>query len=194
MCTITKSYHNNCYNIAGLITWLVLCLLSFQLGYSQVEPSVSVLSYPVEYKKNGKTIKEAMSRQSISKSEALRKGEIDRLEFPDTKLCVRSSQIHGVALHTLPGKFFAEGDTVAFAFTKVSSTGVFGVDYIETQFGAFVNNCESPNVSVAKAEHGLVMIAIKKILPNTEICASYRQFGKLFPGDETLYYLVPGSR
>ncbi|MBX3101894.1 MAG: hypothetical protein KF690_05250 [Bacteroidetes bacterium] len=146
----------------------------------------------VEYKVSGHAKTDTVSRVSKRFRDMLLNGEIERADLPGTDLCLRKSRVSGLALHTKPGRSYKAGDVIAYAFVKKYDTGYFSSDYEETQFGAFVNDAQTPNARCEKVADGILLIATAPIPPNTEIACSYRQFLALFPGDPTVgLFIVP---
>ena len=107
----------------------------------------------------------------------------DYLKWKNTPLAICPSLIHGVGLFCDSTSKFSAGQDVGMAFIKVSGTGLFIGDYLETNIGMFVNNSQNPNVEIVMAPQGLIMRALVDIGPNIEITASYQSLIDLFPDD-----------
>jgi len=72
----------------------------------------------------------------------------------------------------------------------VASTGVFMDDYYESNIGMFVNDSQIPNVEIVSSAQGLMMRALTAIGPNTEIVSRYQDIIDLFPGDNSVAFLI----
>lgn len=112
------------------------------------------------------------------------------LEWNNCPFAICPSPIDGVGLYTDSTSSFAAGQDVGWAFIKVAATGIFMDDYYETNIGMFVNDSQSPNVEIVTSPQGLMMRAITAIGPNTEIISRYQDIIDLFPGDNTVKFLI----
>lgn len=144
----------------------------------------------VRYKLDSKNIIDTVARPSKSFRKLLLEDKISQAELIGSQLCIRKSSIAQLGLFTASGTSYSAGDTIAQVFIKVGSTGLFATDYIETQYGGFVNHGAVPNAQVVFSTQGLAIVALKRIPSSTEISCSYSQLLSLFPGDKTIGFLI----
>jgi hypothetical protein len=130
-----------------------------------------------------------LSRESIffwSKS-----GQIPvYLEWENTSFALCKSTIRGTGLFTNTSGSFTTGQDVGLLFIKVGTSGKFIKDYYQSNAGYFVNDSQTPNVTVVSTSQGLMMQAISDIYPNTEIVASFQSIIAMFPNDPTVKFVV----
>jgi len=112
------------------------------------------------------------------------------LKWENAPFSIRPSNISGVGLFTDSTSSFTSGQNVGWAFTKFSNTGSFMYDYIESNIGMYINDSQTPNVSVISTPQGLMMKAATNIAPNTEIIARYQDIINMFPNDESVKLLI----
>jgi hypothetical protein len=112
------------------------------------------------------------------------------LDWKNSAFAISPSTIDGVGLFTNSQSSFTTGQDVGWAFIKVASTGHFMDDYYESNIGMFVNDSQTPNVEIVSSPQGLMMRAVSNIGPNTEIVARYKDIIDLFPGDNTVKFLI----
>jgi len=107
------------------------------------------------------------------------------VKWKSLPFAVLRSSISGVGLFTDSSSSFSLGQQIGFAFVKRSTSGRFNFDYIETNFGSFINDSETPNMDVELTDNGVVFKSNQSIPPHTELTVSYRAIIDLFPDDET---------
>lgn len=112
------------------------------------------------------------------------------LKWNNCPFAICPSQIDGVGLFTDSLSSFTVGQDVSWAFIKVAATGSFMEDYYESNPGMFINDSQQPNVEIISTPQGLLMRALTAIGPNTEIVARYQDIINLFPGDNTVKFLI----
>jgi len=110
----------------------------------------------------------------------------DYVKWKNQPFAVNPSSISGVGLFTDSTHSFSSGQTIGFAFFKVSASGNFELDYVESNIGSFVNNSDNPNMEIESTSQGLVLKAKQYIGPNTELTASYPSLINLFPNDPSV--------
>jgi len=112
------------------------------------------------------------------------------LKWKNAPFAVRPSIISGVGLFTDSTSSFSTGQDIGWAFTKFSNTGSFMYDYIESNIGIYINDSQTPNVTITQTPQGLMMTASTYIAPNTEIVARYQDIINMFPNDESVKLLI----
>jgi hypothetical protein len=112
------------------------------------------------------------------------------LDWKDSPFSIQPSPINGVGLFTDSTSNFSAAQDIGWAFIKVASTGSFIDDYYESNIGMFVNDSQTPNVTIVSTTQGLMMRALTNIGPNTEIIARYQDIIDLFPNDASVKFLI----
>lgn len=108
------------------------------------------------------------------------------VKWKNQPFAIRKTESGRLSLFADSASSFSSGQQVGVAYVRRSSSGRFDLDFVQTDFAAFVNDSSTPNLVPELAGRKLVFKANGPISPDTKLTVSYQAISALFPDDQSI--------